>query len=57
MCSKIELSERQREIHKGLIAIGPEITQFYLDGLELIELNLGTKSNLIAHTLRDRWWT
>ena len=57
MCSKIELSERQREIHKGLSAIGPEITQFYLDGLELIELNLGTKSNLIAHTLRDRWWT
>lgn len=44
MCSKIELSERQKEISKVLSAIGPEISQFYLDGLELIELNLGTKS-------------
>jgi hypothetical protein len=47
------MTERQIEIHKGLKAIGPEIAQFYLDGLELIESNLGTKSNLLAHTLRE----
>lgn len=42
MCSQIELSVRQKEIHKGLSAIGPEIAQFYLDGLKLKELDLGT---------------
>lgn len=47
------MTERQIEIHKGLKAIGPEIAQFYLDGLEIIESNLGTKSNLLAHTLRE----
>lgn len=47
------MTERQIEIHKGLKAIGPEIAQFYLDGLELIESNLGTKSNLLAHTMRE----
>jgi len=48
-----KMTERQIEIHKGLKAIGPEIAQFYIDGLELIESNLGTKSNLLAHTLRE----
>lgn len=47
------MTERQIEIHKGLKAIGPEIAQFYFDGLELIESNLGTKSNLLAHILRE----
>lgn len=47
------MTERQIEINKGLKAIGPEIAQFYLDGLELIKSNLGTKSNLLAHTLRE----
>ncbi len=47
------MAERQIEIHKGLKAIGPEIAQFYLDGLELIESNLGTKLNLLAHTMRE----
>lgn len=47
------MTERQIEIHKGLQAIGPEIAQFYLDGLVLIDSNLGTKSNLLAHIMRE----
>lgn len=47
------MTERQIEIHKGLKAIGPEIAQFYFDGLALAESNLGTKSNLLAHTMRE----
>jgi hypothetical protein len=47
------MTERQNEIHKGLNSIGPEIAQFYLDGLELINSNLGTKSYLLAHILRE----
>lgn len=47
------MTERQLEIHKGLKAIGPEIAQFYLDGIKLIDSNLGTKSNLLAHILRE----
>lgn len=47
------MTERQLEIHKGLQAIGPEIAQFYLDGLEITTSNLGIKSNLLAHILRE----
>ena len=47
------MTERQLEIHKGLKSIGPEIAQFYIDGLELLDSNLGTKSNLLAHILRE----
>jgi hypothetical protein len=47
------MTERQIEIHKGLKAIGPEIAQFYLDGIQLIDSSLGTKSNLLAHILRE----
>lgn len=47
------MTDRQLEIHKGLKAIGPEIAQFYLDGIQLIDSSLGTKSNLLAHILRE----
>jgi hypothetical protein len=47
------MTDRQIEIHKGLRAIGPEIAQFYLDGLALLDSNLGTKSNLLAHIMRE----
>jgi hypothetical protein len=47
------MTERQLEIHKGLKAIGPEIAQFYFDGLEVLASNLGIKSNLLAHILRE----
>lgn len=47
------MTEKQLEIHKGLKAIGPEIAQFYFDGIQLIDSDLGTKSNLIAHILRE----
>ena len=47
------MTERQLEIHKGLKAIGPEIAQFYFDGLEVVDSNLGTKSNILAHILRE----
>jgi hypothetical protein len=47
------MTERQLEIHKGLKAIGPEIAQFYFDGLQVVDSNLGTKSNILAHILRE----
>lgn len=47
------MTEKQLEIHKGLKAIGPEIAQFYLDGIQVVDSNLGTKSNLLAHILRE----
>lgn len=47
------MTERQLEIHKGLKAIGPEIAQFYLDGLKVVDSDLGTKSNILAHILRE----
>lgn len=47
------MTDRQLEIHKGLKAIGPEIAQFYLDGIQVVDSNLGTKSNLLAHILRE----
>jgi len=47
------MTERQLEIHKGLKAIGPEIAQFYLDGIQIANSELGTKSNLLAHILRE----
>jgi hypothetical protein len=47
------MTERQIEINKGLKAIGPEIAQFYLDGLQVVDSELGTKSNLLAHILRE----
>ena len=47
------MTERQLEIHKGLKAIGPEIAQFYIDGIQVVDSELGTKSNLLAHILRE----
>ncbi len=47
------MTERQLEIHKGLKAIGPEIAQFYIDGMQVVDSELGTKSNLLAHILRE----
>ena len=49
----IIMTDRQLEIHKGLKAIGPEIAQFYLDGIQVVDSNLGIKSNLLAHILRE----
>lgn len=47
------MTEKQIEIHKGLKAIGPEIAQFYFDGIQVVDSDLGTKSNLLAHILRE----
>ncbi|MDR4950637.1 hypothetical protein REB14_00405 [Chryseobacterium sp. ES2] len=47
------MTDKQLNIYKGLKSIGPEIAQFYIDGLAIIDSNLGTKSNLLAHTLRE----
>ncbi len=47
------MTEKQLEIHKGLKAIGPEIAQFYLDGIQVVDSDLRTKSNLLAHILRE----
>lgn len=35
------------------MAIGEEIAQFYLDGVEITSSNLGSKSYLLAHILRE----
>ncbi|WGL69892.1 hypothetical protein [Elizabethkingia anophelis] len=47
------MTEKQTKIYEGLKAIGPEIAQFYFDGLKLVDSDFGTKSNLLAHTLRE----
>ncbi|MNJ88222.1 hypothetical protein D3C87_57630 [compost metagenome] len=47
------MTEKQVKIYEGLKAIGPEIAQFYFDGLKLIDSDFGMKSNLLAHTLRE----
>ncbi len=47
------MTDKQLEIYKGLKAIGPEIAQFYCDGVQIIESDLGIKSNLLGHILRE----
>lgn len=47
------MTVKQTKIYEGLKVIGPEIAQFYFDGLKLIDSDFGTKSNLLAHTLRE----
>jgi len=48
-----EMTEKQSEIFKGLKSIGQEIAFFYLDGIEIVNSDLKTKSYLIGHLLRE----
>lgn len=47
------MTDRQQEIYKGLRAIGNEIAQFYIDGVQIVSSDLGTKSYLLGHILRE----
>ena len=47
------MTEKQLEIYKGLQALGPEISSFYKDGIEIIQSDLSSKSYLLAHLLRE----
>jgi len=47
------MTERQNEIYKGLNSIGPEIANFYFDGVKLLSCDLATKSYILAHLLRE----
>jgi hypothetical protein len=45
----------QKRIYDGLLAIGPEIGNFYLDGVRMMDASctLASKANLIAHMARE----
>jgi len=47
------MTEKQQKIFDGLNAIRPEVAQFYLDGLFLLNSDLRSKSYLIGHLLRE----
>lgn len=47
------MNVKQIEIYKGLKAIGPEIAQFYEDGVKLMDLEIGSKSYLLGHLARE----
>ncbi|MHA1701451.1 MAG: hypothetical protein ACTSWK_04200 [Promethearchaeota archaeon] len=49
-----KLDIKQTQIYKGLKEIGPEISEFYLDGIKVINNNLlKSKANIIAHLARE----
>ena len=49
-----ELSPRQREIHRNLKSIGPEIAAYYLDGIRILQHeDLETAASLLAHVARE----
>jgi len=48
------LESKQLEIYKGLKDIGPEMSAFYLDSIEILKSdNLETKPYLLAHIARE----
>lgn len=49
------LTEKQTKIHKGLSEIGPEIANFYIDAIRLVDpsCTIASKANLIAHLARE----
>lgn len=50
----LELTARQRDIHRNLKDIGEEIAAFYLDGLKILhDGNLQTAAYLLAHIARE----
>lgn len=51
--TKQNLSERELSIYNGLKAFRPEIAIYYRDGLLIKESRIQSKSNLLAHLLRE----
>lgn len=52
--NKLKLENKQLEIYNGLKDIGPEISEFYLDGIKIINYHiLKSKANVIAHLARE----
>ncbi len=47
------MTDKQVKIHEGLNSIRPEIAQFYSDGVDLVNSEIKSKSNLIGHLLRE----
>jgi hypothetical protein len=47
------MTDRQNEIYKGLNSIGPEIANFYFDGVNILSCDLASKSYILAHLLRE----
>ncbi|MEO6904164.1 MAG: hypothetical protein ABI315_13580 [Bacteroidia bacterium] len=47
------MTDQQNEIYKGLNSIGREIAEFYNDGIQIMASDLGSKSYLIGHILRE----
>lgn len=49
-----DLRPRQREIHRHLGTIGPEIAAYYLDGIKILHsTHLETAASLLAHIARE----
>lgn len=49
----LKLSEKELIIYEGLKIFRPDIAAFYKDGLEIKRLNIESKSNVLAHLLRE----
>ncbi|MEN9978751.1 MAG: hypothetical protein ABIK38_00195, partial [candidate division WOR-3 bacterium] len=47
------LTERQKEVLKGLQEIGEEIATLYRDGISILNSDLASKSYLLAHIARE----
>ena len=47
------MTDQQNEIYKGLNSIGPEIANFYFDGINILSCDLASKSYILAHLLRE----
>ncbi len=51
---EVKLEDYQKRIYEGLGAIGPEVAQFYLDGVRLLNSAVfGAKAYLLAHVARE----
>lgn len=50
---EISMTSQQLAIYNGLYALRPAIAAFYRDGLQIKELPLESKSNLLGHLLRE----
>ncbi len=51
---ELKLENKQTQIHEGLKEIGPEISEFYLDGIKIINNNqIKSKANIIGHLARE----
>lgn len=47
------MSEKEQAIYNGLHSFRPEIAMFYKDGIRIKKMDLLSKSNILAHFLRE----